>query len=88
MSLIDYDPVDMQEYNRFFSNLQSVHVVNGEDVVRDLVCSSSQHDAHFRLHLSWENSFNPSSTRNDQVDSDNNNLGESNMIKEKIIKNP
>ena len=30
----------------------------------------------------------PSSTKNYQVDSDNNNLGESNMIKENIIKNP
>ena len=29
----------------------------------------------------------PSSTKNDQVDSDINNLGESNMIKEKVIKN-
>ena len=29
----------------------------------------------------------PLSTKN-QVDSDNNNLGESNMIKEKVIKNP
>ena len=29
----------------------------------------------------------PSSTKNNQVDRDNNNLGESNMIKEKVIKN-
>ena len=26
--------------------------------------------------------------KNDQVDSDNNNMGESNMIKEKVINNP
>ena len=31
--------------------------------------------------------LNPSSTKNNQVDSKNNNLGESNMIKEKDIKN-
>ena len=30
----------------------------------------------------------PIQQKNDQVDSDNNNLGESNMIKEKVIKNP
>ena len=30
----------------------------------------------------------PSSKKNYQVDSNNNNLGESNMIKEKVIKNP
>ena len=32
--------------------------------------------------------LNPSSTKNYQVDSENNNQGESNMIKEKFIKNP
>ena len=30
----------------------------------------------------------PIQQKNDQVDSDNNNLGESNMIKEKVINNP
>ena len=40
------------------------------------------------VRLSQDDPLNPSSTRNDQVDSDNNNLGESNMIKEKFIKNP
>ena len=30
--------------------------------------------------------LDPSSTKNHQVDSNNNNMGESNMIKEKVIK--
>ena len=38
--------------------------------------------------MSQDNPLNPYSTKNDKVDSDNNNLGESNMIKEKVIKNP
>ena len=38
--------------------------------------------------LSQDDPLNPPSTKNDQVDSDNNNLRESNMIKEKVIKNP
>ena len=36
--------------------------------------------------MSYDDPLYPSS--NYQVDSDNNNLGESNMIKEKVIKNP
>ena len=32
--------------------------------------------------------FTHPAQKNDQVDSNNNNLGESNMIKEKVIKNP
>ena len=39
------------------------------------------------LRMSQDDPLNPSST-NDQVDSNNNNLGESNMIKKKVIKNP
>ena len=38
--------------------------------------------------MSQGDPLNPSSTKNDQVDSDNNNLGESNMIKDKVIKKP
>ena len=37
--------------------------------------------------MSWDDPLYPSSTKNDQVDSNNNNIGESNMIKEKFIKN-
>ena len=37
--------------------------------------------------MSYYDPLYPSSTKNDQVDRDNNNLGESNMIKEKVIKN-
>ena len=40
------------------------------------------------VRMSQDDPLNPSSTRNYQVDSENNNQGESNMIKEKIIKNP
>ena len=39
------------------------------------------------VRMSQDDPLNPSSTKNDQVDSDNNNLGESNMIKEKVINN-
>ena len=38
--------------------------------------------------MSQDDPLNSSSTKNDQVDSDNKNMGESNMIKEKVIKNP
>ena len=38
--------------------------------------------------MSQDDPLNPSSTKNYQVDSENNNQGESNMIKEKFIKNP
>ena len=37
--------------------------------------------------MSWDDPLSPSS-KNDQLDSDNNNLGESNMINEKVINNP
>ena len=40
------------------------------------------------VRMSQDDPLNPSSTRNYQVDSENNNQGESNMIKEKFIKNP
>ena len=40
------------------------------------------------VRMSQDDPLNPSSTKNYQVDSENNNQGESNMIKEKIIKNP
>ena len=39
------------------------------------------------VRMSQDDPLEPSSTKNDQVDSDNNNLGESNMIKEKVINN-
>ncbi len=40
------------------------------------------------LKMSQDDPLNPSSKKNYQVDSNNNNLGESNMIKEKVINNP
>ena len=40
------------------------------------------------VRMSQDDPLSPSSTKNNQVDSENNNQGESNMIKEKIIKNP
>ena len=40
------------------------------------------------VRMSQDDPLNPSSTKNNQVDSENNNQGESNMIKEKFIKNP
>ena len=40
------------------------------------------------VRMSQDDPLNPSSTKNYQVDSENNNLGESNMINEKVIKNP
>ena len=40
------------------------------------------------VNMSQDDSLNPSSTKNDQVDSNNNNLGESNMIKQKTINSP
>ena len=40
------------------------------------------------VRMSQDDPLNPSSTKNYQVDSENNNQGESNMIKEKFIKNP
>ena len=40
------------------------------------------------VRMSQDDPLDPSSTKNDQVDSKNNNQGESNMIKEKFIKNP
>ena len=40
------------------------------------------------VRMSQDDPLNPSSTKNYQVDSKNNNLGESNMIEEKVIKNP
>ncbi len=38
--------------------------------------------------MSQDDPLYPSSTKNNKVDSDNNNLGESNMIKEKVVNNP
>ena len=38
--------------------------------------------------MSQDDPLYPSSKKNYQVDSDNNNRGESNMIKEKVINNP
>ena len=40
------------------------------------------------VRMSQDDPLNPSSTKIYQVDSKNNNKGESNMIKEKFIKNP
>ena len=40
------------------------------------------------LKMSQDDTLNPSSEKNYQVDSNVNNLGESNMIKEKVINNP
>ena len=40
------------------------------------------------VRMSQDDLLDPSSTKNYQVDSENNNQGESNMIKEKFIKNP
>ena len=40
------------------------------------------------VRMSQDDPLNPSSTKNYQVDSENNILGESNMIEEKVIKNP
>ena len=40
------------------------------------------------VRMSQDDPLNPSSTKNYQVDSENNNQGESNMIKEKFIKKP
>ena len=40
------------------------------------------------VRMSQYDPLRPSSTKNNDVDSENNNLGESNMIKEKVIKNP
>ena len=40
------------------------------------------------VRMSQDDPLNPSSTKKHQVDSENNNQGESNMIKEKFIKNP
>ena len=40
------------------------------------------------VRMSQDDPLNPSSTKNYQVDSNNDNLGESTMIKEKVIKNP
>ena len=37
------------------------------------------------VRMSQDDPLNPSSTKNYQLDSENNNQGESNMIKEKII---
>ncbi len=37
--------------------------------------------------MSWDDPFYPHSKKNGQVDSDNNNLGESNTITEKVINN-
>ena len=37
--------------------------------------------------MSQDDPLSPSSTKNNQVDSENNNQGEPNMIKEKFIKN-
>ena len=39
------------------------------------------------VRMSYDDPLDPPSTKNYQVDSDNNNLGESNMIKEKVINN-
>ena len=38
--------------------------------------------------MSQDNPLYPPSKKNDQVDIDNNNLGESTMIQEKVINNP
>jgi len=38
--------------------------------------------------MSQDDPLNPSSKKNYQVDSNNNNLWESNMFKEKVINNP
>ena len=38
--------------------------------------------------MSQDDPLDQSSQKNYQVDSDNNNLGESNMIKEKVVNNP
>ena len=38
--------------------------------------------------MSQDDPLFPYSTKNYQVDSNNNNMGESNMIKEMVIKNP
>ncbi len=38
--------------------------------------------------MAQDDSFYPSSKKKYQVDSDNNNMGEYNMIKEKVINNP
>ena len=40
------------------------------------------------VRMSQDDPLSPSSTKNNLVDSENNKQGESNMIKEKIIKNP
>ena len=40
------------------------------------------------VNMSQDDPHDPPSTKNYQVDSDNNNLGESNMIKEKVVNNP
>ena len=40
------------------------------------------------VRMSQDDPLNPFSTKNYQVDSKNNNMGESNMIEEKVIKNP
>ena len=40
------------------------------------------------VRMSQDDPLNQSSTKNYQVDSENNNQGEPNMIKEKFIKNP
>ena len=39
----------------------------------------------WKWRVSKDDPLNQSSKNNDQVDSDNNNLGKSNMIKEKVI---
>ena len=38
--------------------------------------------------MSQDDPLNPSSKKNYQVDSNNNNMGESNMIKDKVTNNP
>ena len=40
------------------------------------------------VNMSQDDPLNPSSKKNYQVDSNNNNPGDSNMIKEKVINNP
>ena len=40
------------------------------------------------VRMSQDDPLDPSSKKNNQVESKNNNQGESNMIKEKFIKNP
>ena len=40
------------------------------------------------VRMSQDDPLNPSSTKNNQVDSENNNQVESNIIKENFIKNP